>query len=201
MNLVATDSRRLAFYSVNGVGVDNRKMVIPPKVMVAVSKEVGEEVSVYPGDKMVGFVVGNAEFTVRLIEEQYPDYVQVIPKDNDKVLRVDKAMFVEALRRVLLVSDSATHGIAMEMGSTREMSITAKSDIGEASEVLPVEYTGDSFRIFFNGSYLMDILRRLDSDVAVLTFKGELTSAVIKCADRGEGEDYFYLLMPTKSLF
>ena len=82
---------------------------------------------------------------VKLIDAQFPPYEQVIPKDHKKVITVDRARFIDALRRAQLMS-SETRGV--KVAATKEgMTITSDNpDLGEVREELEAEYNGDADR-------------------------------------------------------
>src|SRR5881275_3201754 len=103
MRMVATNGHRLA------------KMVVPPKALEQVRRlyPADAEIEIAKSDNHIGFRAGGTLVFSRLIEGPYPNYEQVIPRENDKVATVDKAAMAAALRRMSVVASDQTHRIRL----------------------------------------------------------------------------------------
>ena len=104
---------------------------------------------------------------VKLIDAQFPPYEQVIPKDHKKVITVDRARFIDALRRAQLMS-SETRGV--KVAATKEgITITSDNpDLGEVREELDADYNGEPIAIGFNPKYVVELLGQMASDQITL---------------------------------
>lgn len=122
------------------------------------------------------------QLSVRLADEQFPPYGRVIPQQQDKRVVVSRALLVEALKRISLVSNDKSGGIRwmVQPGSLRVMS--ENPDVGEGSEEVDVDYAGAPLTIGFNARYVLDVLNSLSDDEIALEFSGELDPGVIKPA-------------------
>jgi DNA polymerase-3 subunit beta len=128
------------------------------------------------------FQASGMTFAVRLVDAQFPPYSQVIPQQSEKLVRVPRAPFAEALRAVSVAASERTGGV--KLGLTKgTMRITTESpDSGEGSDEVPIEYAGPNMTVGFNAKYFLDVLGALDEDEVELGFGGELDPAVIKPA-------------------
>ena len=142
---------------------------------------------------------GSVRLFSRLVEGPYVDYEQVIPKGNAKRLKLSVESFAPAVRRVAILASSQTRQVRLGL-SADQVELTASSQEigGEAREVLSADYTEDEMVIGYNSAYLLDILRRIDSDGVVFELDSAVTAAIIRPADQPDGEDYLCLLMPLR---
>ena len=135
----------------------------------------------------------------RLVEGPYVDYEQVIPQDNGTRMKVPNSLFMPAVRRVSILSSAQTHQVRLEMNDNRVVLSASSQEIGgEAREVLEAEYSGDEMAVGYNSNYLLDILRRIDSEQVLLELDGPMAAGIIRPAEQPEGEDYLCLLMPLR---
>ncbi len=205
MTMVATDGHRLA-----KVSVANKKLkgmhedvIVPPKALELVEKAVGEdetkEVGILFGDKNIIFDLGDTVISSRIIEGPYPDYEQVIPKGNDKKLKINRPALMSALKRVVLLSNSMTHQVKMSLRkSSLELSSHNPDVAGEAKETLSAGYEGEELELGYNANYVLDILKQLEGEEAFFQLGSNLSAGIITDSAKKNGADYFYLLMPLR---
>jgi DNA polymerase-3 subunit beta len=126
------------------------------------------------------FQGGGVLFAVRLVDAQFPPYAQVIPQHSDKVVRVARAPFADALRAVSVAASERTGGVKLGL-SQGTMRITTESpESGEGFDEISIEYSGPPMTIGFNARYFLDILGALDEDEVQLGLGGELDPAVVR---------------------
>jgi DNA polymerase-3 subunit beta len=133
---------------------------------------------------------------MRLIDGDFPDYTKVIPKGNPNSAKLEHNEFLQAIRRVSILSSERYKGIKLEFQEDK-VSISANNpDLGEAVEEIEEEYTGKPVTIGFNARYLIDVLAVLGSDGDVeIELKDELSPSIIRKAG---DEAYIYVLMPMR---
>jgi DNA polymerase-3 subunit beta len=133
--------------------------------------------------------------SVKLIDGQFPPYDQVIPKDNERAFTVSRLAFLDALRRVSLMSSDKTQGvrIALEKGKLRIES--DNPDLGAAKEEIEIGYKGTPVQIGFNARYFIDLLAEIATADVRVELAGELDPAVVRPAD---GSDYVCVVMPMR---
>lgn len=202
--MVATDGHRLALYKMHQRTVVEKdaEVNVPPKALYMMSRVAseGEGVEVRFEEARVGFYVDSTEITARLVEGEFPDYEQVIPKDNDKVMRVGREELMSAMKRVSIFSNPNTHLTKLSLRKDRLELFSETAEIGEARDELPCEYQGEDLDIGYNASYLLEILKRLDTDEVVFALSSGLSAGLITPGEQKKEEELIYLLMPIRLL-
>ncbi len=208
MDMVATDGSRLACYRRNldlkdqVKGKEASEVIVPPQSLAQIVKLVGKqhEVEHVTLDRsQVLFDMGETRLLTRLIEGPYVDYSQVIPKDNNKELRISNEQLLPTVRRVSILSSSYTRQVRMRLGASNvELSASSQELGGEAREQLPAVYQDEEMEIGFNATYLLEILRKIDSNEVRFALNNPVTAALLRPVDQGPDEDYFCLLMPLR---
>jgi DNA polymerase-3 subunit beta len=199
--MVATDGHRLSLIerSVGDIGL-KKGVILPRKGLAELKKllEEGEDglVSIGIKENMALVVREPVELFMRLIDSDFPDYTKVIPKDNASSVRVSQNSFLQALRRVAILSNERYKGIKLELKEGKMTVSATNPDLGEAVEELDVEYHGRGLALGFNARYLIDVLSVLGDAAAIdVKFKDELSPGLLK----REGDlDYLYVIMPMR---
>ncbi|MBW3661231.1 MAG: DNA polymerase III subunit beta [Gemmatimonadetes bacterium] len=198
MRMVATNGHRLAQYSipVEG-GAAPKDVIVPPKALTQVARIFApdEPIVVAFDEKQIGFRGETGVVFSRLIEGPYPNYEQVIPRDNDKRMRADKERLASALRRMTVMASDQTHRVRFSLAADTVKFFVSTPDVGEGTEQMPVDYEGDPLDIGFNANYLLEVLRGIDTDEVVMTFKAPERAALIQ---PGDGEGHLCLVMPLR---
>lgn len=202
MRMVATNGHRLAKMEtpITASSAPASDLIVPPKALEQVRRlfPAEEELEVARGENHIGFRSPLTAVYTRLIEGPYPNYDQVIPRDNDKVAVADKVALASALRRMSVMASDQTHRIRMAFNAGMVKFSVTTPDLGEASDELPVRYTGDPLEIGFNASYLLEVLRYMPTDEVRLTFKAPERAATIEPEDWNDPGSYMCLVMPLR---
>ena len=203
MRMVATNGHRLAKMTLpveSGGDVPAADLIVHPKAL-------GQVQRLFPGDTPVevarsenhlGFRSETVQVFTRLIEGPYPNYEQVIPKDNDKNMVADKTALTQAVRRMAIVASDQTHRIRMSLGGPMLRFSVESPDLGAANEELPVEYDGEPLEIGFNAQYLLELLRYMPTDEVKMTFKAPERAATIQPLGNEDTPEYLCLVMPLR---
>ena len=130
----------------------------------------------------------------KLIESEFPPYDQVIPKVNDRSVLIDRVKFLDALRRVSVVSSDRTLGVKFELSEGALEIVTSNPSVGEGKEQLDVAYDGEKLGIGFNARYFIDILSVLADDEVKLELSGPLDPVVVK----DQAETFVGVVMPMR---
>src|SRR5687767_9808506 len=175
MRMVATNGHRLARMDVptTAGGSAQADLIVPPKALEQIRRLFGadEEIEIARSENHLGFRSPTTQVYTRLIEGPYPNYEQVIPRENDKAATADKAALTAALRRMSIVASDQTHRIRMAFTNGACKLSVQTPDLGEAQEELSVAYEGDSLEIGFNAAYMLEILKYMPTDEVRMTFK------------------------------
>ncbi len=202
MRMVATNGHRLAKMETPIVAssAPASDLIVPPKALEQVRRlfPAEEELEVARGENHIGFRSPLTSVFTRLIEGPYPNYDQVIPRDNDKYAIADKSALVSALKRMSVIASDQTHRIRMAFNSGMLKFSVTTPDLGEAQDELPIRYNGDPLEIGFNASYLLEILRFMPTDEIRLTFKAPERAATIEPEGWSDPATYMCLVMPLR---
>ena len=199
--MVATDGHRLALIE-RGIGaLGLQKGVILPRKGLAELKKILEEtkeglVSIGVKENMALVVREPVELFMRLIDGDFPDYTKVVPKENPYGLKLAQEGFLQALRRVSILSNERYKGIKLEVNEGKMTVSATNPDLGEAVEELDIDYQGRGLSLGFNARYLIEVLGVLgDATEVDMRFKDELSPSVL----RKDGDsDYLYVVMPMR---
>ncbi|MBE2998114.1 DNA polymerase III subunit beta [Nocardiopsis sp. HNM0947] len=180
--------------------------LVPAKTLADTAKSLtsGAEISVAlasgdTGDGMIGFEGGGRRTTTRLLDGEFPKYRALLPDSFNSVAEINRAEFVEAVKRVSLVAERNTPlRLAFSEGT-----LTLEAGTGEdaqAVETLEAELDGDDIQIAFNSGFLLDGLGAIGGDVARLNFTTSTKPAILtgKPVEEGAAPEYRYLIMPVR---
>lgn len=204
MTMVTTDGHRLARMTagLSEPAGEHAEAILPPKALHQFVRLVTGGASLKKaivGGNFVVFDLGTTVLFSRVIEGPYPDFEQVIPQNNEKKLVVAYDILLPGLRRVAILADSDTHQVRLTLGENAMRLSSASRDIGaEAEEELLVSYQGEALDIAYDASYLMDILRNMDSEEIVFELDTPISAGVIRPVQQQEGQDYLCLIMPLR---
>ena len=208
MEMVATDGSRLACYrkaidlQEQVQGDQETAVIVPPQALNQIVKLLGshkEPANVTLGETQILFDIGHTHLLSRLIEGPYVNYAQVIPQNNTKELRIASEDLLPAVRRVSILSSSYAHQVRVSLREGNvELTASSQEIGGEAQEVLPADYTAEVIEVAYNSHYMMEILRKVGSEEAVIELRDSVTAAIVRPAEQLEGEDFYYLLMPMR---
>jgi DNA polymerase III subunit beta len=202
MSMVATNGHRLAKMDVplESEAGPSSDLIVPPKALEQVRRlfPAEEELEVARGENHLGFRSPFTSVFTRLIEGPYPNYEQVIPRDNDRVAVADKGALASALKRMSVIASDQTHRIRLSFNSGMLKFSVQTPDLGEAQDELPIRYTGDQLDIGFNASYLLEILRYIPTDEVKLTFKAPERAATLEPEAWSDPSKYLCLVMPLR---
>lgn len=202
MRMVATNGHRLARMDVpsGSAGATQADLIVPPKALEQIRRLFGadEEVEIARSENHLGFRTARTQIFTRLIEGPYPNYEQVIPRDNDKVATADKSALTSALRRMSTVASDQTHRIRLAFANGGCKLSVQTPDLGEAQEELTVTYEGDPLEIGFNASYLLEILKYIPTDEVRLTFKAPERACTVEPVGWDDPASFLALVMPLR---
>ena len=202
LTFVATDAHKLVKYSRTDVTADQTAEFIMPKKPLNLLKGIlggsDSDVTIEYNDANAKFTFDNVVLVCRLIDGKYPNYEAVIPKENPNKLTVDRASFLNSVRRVSIFSSKTTHQIRLKMAGT-ELNISAEDlDFSnKADERLSCDYQGDDMQIGFNSRFLSEMLNNLSSNEVLIEMSLPNRAGILTPIDgTDEGEQVTMLVMP-----
>lgn len=182
--LVASDSHKLICYTAKEVTTQENCSFILHKKPAAVLKSIlgkdDGDVEIAFDSSTALFTFGHTTMVCRLIVGKYPKYRDVIPKNNSSVLKIDRSLLMNTVKRVAVCANKASNHIKLDL-KPGQMEITAQ-DLGfaiAAYEKLPCDYNGDELTIGFKSTFLTEILANMNCETVVMKFADSRRAALI----------------------
>lgn len=205
--LVATDGRRLALVSkeLEVPAASAGAIILPAKTVAELLRLLGK------GNKLkVAFNERRAAFQIdtdndksgltdsiylfsKVVEGNYPNYQQVIPKETHQRIKLEREFFLQCVHRAALVTSEKSNSVKIKL-SANLLEITASSpDFGESHESMAIAYSGPDLQVAFNPQFIMDPLRALTKDEVFFELKDEVSPGVFKTL-----ESFVCVIMPVR---
>ena len=198
LTAAATDSHRMSVSKVRLKENINFDPVILPKKTIfqlcSLLEDFDGDVKISNIKSKIKFELGNSVLISKLIDGKFPNYVQVIPKDNQKKLEVDLKLFLNSVDRVASVSLDKKDGVKFSLSKNKLDLSVNNTNSGDGKENLDVKFDND-LDVSFNSRYLIDVASQLDGDKIEIYLKDTGSPALIK--DPADF-DSIYVVMPMK---
>lgn len=207
LSLVATDGRRLAVTSkeMEIPAANAGAIILPAKTVGELSRllEKGEKVKISFTERKCSFqiatdkdssgLIDSVYLYSKVVEGNYPNYQQVIPKETHQRIKLERELFQQCVHRAALVCSEKSNSVKIKLSSNL-LEITAQSpDFGEAHESMAIGYSGPELQVAFNPQFLMDPLRALTKDEVFFELKDEVSPGVFKTLD-----NFVCVIMPVR---
>ena len=209
LTLVATDGRRLALtsYELESDSSDTGNLILPAKTVSEIERLVGkgESVKIAFNDRQVAFEIaiedeeGNSGLidhiylVSKIVEGNFPNYRQVIPKETEHRIKVERELFLECVHRAALVTSEKSNSIKLKISKNLMEIMGSSAEYGESHESMGIAYDGPDVQIAFNPTFLMEPLRALSHDEIFFEFKDELSPGLVKTLNQ-----FLCVIMPLR---
>lgn len=187
LRMVATDGHRLALihregYRIRGI---EKGIILPKKGVLELKKILaekgGEEQMEIYFDGTHGFLrSGKSLMILRLIDGEFPEYEQVIPKENDKRVKMERDKIYACLRRISTMASDRVEGIKISLKKNAMEGSTFNQDYGDAREEVEVAYDGAPLEVGFNARYMIEALNVVDTSEVWMELKDEGSPAIMR---------------------
>ena len=198
LTAAATDSHRMSISKFRLPEKINFDPVILPKKAIfqlcSLLEEYDGDVKISNVKSKIKFELNNSILISKLIDGKFPNYVQVIPKNNQKKLEVDLKLFLDSVDRVASVSLDKKDGVKFNLAKNVLNLSVNNTNSGDGKESLNVKFEHD-LDISFNSRYLIDVASQLDGEKIEIFFNDTGSPALIK--DPSDF-DSIYVVMPMK---
>ena len=192
IRLVGTDGHRLAMAD-QKLEIEKKtpleqeeKVIVPKKAATEIRRlleEGGDEPMIGFTKNMLIFRKSGLVLTSRLMEGNYPNYQQVIPKASNKKITVNRDDLEGALRRVSVLAQNKSYAVKLTFSKKAITLFSSHPDTGEAKEEIPAGFNGEEFSAGFNARYLLDVLGVMESETVVLNMEASLSPCLIRELD------------------
>ncbi|MGK3969735.1 DNA polymerase III subunit beta [Sorangium sp. So ce1667] len=207
VRMVTTDGHRLSKMEATVSGSSATATMLIPLKAITELRRLAEEARAEKETPMVAitqsgpnafFNIAGMQFSVKLVDAQFPPYQQVIPSVTERSVRAPRVAFAEALKAIALAANDRTGGVKLSI-APGTLRITSESpDTGAGFDELPVDYNGPEVTIGFNAKYFLDVLAAIDDEEVVLGISGELDPAVLRPGSESNQQSYVAVIMPMR---
>ncbi len=196
LTMAATDSYRLAVRETELAGEAPELQAIVPARAIAELGRIpvdGDELKLAIQDNHVIFQAGRTVLATRRIDGQFPQHRQLLPESFEHTVKLPRTEFLDVVRRVAVMAQRTSPiRLRFEEGS---LTVSAQTvDVGEASEQLPVAFSGEALEIGFNAEFLREGIESVQGDEVELNLISPLRPGLL----RAEGDSFWYLIMPIR---
>jgi len=208
LTLVATDGRRLGLTGLElEVSEENAgSLILPAKTVAELERLMGkgEKVNIAFNDRQAAFEIGLDEssdsglvdhlyLVSKIVEGNYPNYRQVIPKETEHRVKIERELMLECVHRAALVTSDKSNSVKIKV-SKNLLEISGQStEYGESHEAMAIAYDGPEVQVAFNPQFLMEPLKALTKDEVFFEFKDELSPGLFKTLD-----NFICVIMPLR---
>ncbi len=208
LTLVATDGRRLGLTGLDlEVSEENTgSLILPAKTVAELERLMGkgEKVSIAFNDRQAAFEIGLDEagdsglvdhlyLVSKIVEGNYPNYRQVIPKETEHRVKIERELMLECVHRAALVTSDKSNSVKIKISKNLLEISGQSSEYGESHESMAIAYDGPEVQVAFNPQFLMEPLKALNKDEVFFEFKDELSPGLFKTLD-----NFICVIMPLR---
>jgi len=207
LSLVATDGRRLALISkeLDVPAASAGSIILPAKTVAELLRllEKGAKAKISFNERRAAFQLATEKDTSGLIENiylfskvvegNYPNYQQVIPKETHQRIKLERELLLQCVHRAALVCSEKSNSVKIKLSSNLLEITAASPDFGESHEAMAISYSGPELQVAFNPQFIMDPLRALAKDEVFFELKDEVSPGVFKTL-----ESFICVIMPVR---
>lgn len=208
LTLVATDGRRLGLTALDlEVSEDNAgSLILPAKTVGELERLMGKgaQVKVAFNDRQAAFeiaideggdsgLVDHLYLVSKIVEGNYPNYRQVIPKETEHRVKIERELMLECVHRAALVTSDKSNSVKLKVSKNLLEISGQSSEYGESHESMAIAYDGPEVQVAFNPQFLMEPLKALAKDEVFFEFKDELSPGLFKTLD-----NFICVIMPLR---
>ena len=198
ISFVATDAFQFAKRSMAlRIPSEERSMIVPSKSMVEIARmmdAVSGESELTFTKTHVSVSVGSERLLARLLDGNYIKYQNILPKDHNARVCLDKRELMDSIDRAQLMAREGNSNILMKF-SGEKVTISANSHAGKVSEEVDAQKAGDDIDIAFNPRFVMNVLKNIPDDKVYMDFTTSVAPCVIKPA---KTDGFYYLIVPVR---
>ncbi len=210
LTLVATDGKRMALIS-RDMKIDNEdegSIILPAKTVSELEKLLaqGKVAKISFNERQVAFdievgdessengLVGSIYLVSKIVEGTYPNYKQVIPKEAEHRIKIDRELMLETVNRIAVMTNDKQNSVKLKMSENCLEVSSRSTELGEAKEPIDIEYAGPEVQIGFNPDFLLSPLRNISKDEVFFEFKDDMSPGVFKTLD-----NFMCVVMPLRA--
>jgi len=202
LSLVATDSYRLAEKRIKINQDEEFSFIVPLKTCQEIQRiipysSLDGEIKICLSENQVSFQIDSTEITSRLIEGEFPDYQQIIPKNYQTRVKLEREEFLDIVKVISYFAKETANNVKIKTDPSGLVSVySASSQIGDSQAKMEALVEGKGGEISFNAKFLTDVLSALDDEEIFFEMSGKYNPGVIRSS---KDKNYVYIIMPLKT--
>lgn len=210
VRMVTTDGHRLSKMEVTVSGKNaTATMLIPNKGIQELKRLCDEargektddappELAMTQSGPNAFFSLGGFQFSVKLVDAQFPPYQRVIPEQTERAIHAPKDAVYDALSAVSVAASDRTGGVKLTITDDKIRFESESPESGAGFDEIAVDYRGPEVTVGFNARYFMDVLKAIDDDEVILGISGELDPAVVRPVHEDASKNHVAVIMPMR---
>ena len=180
-------------------------LILPAKTVAELERLLGkgEKVKIAFNDRQVAFeiaidaddsgLVDELYLVSKIVEGKYPNYRQVIPKETEHRVKVERELMLECVHRAALLTSDKSNSVRLKVSKNLLEISGSSSEYGESHESMAIAYDGPEVQVAFNPQFLMEPLKALTKDEVFFEFKDEMSPGLFKTLD-----NFICVIMPLR---
>jgi len=193
--MVSTDGRRLAIIK-KGLDKKNgldKKVIIPSKAAGELIKMLNDEdgLTISFSENQIFFDLGKTRITSRLVEGEFPSYEQVVPKECQEKIKINRNQLLAATKRASLFTNQDSLAVKMDISKNKMIVSKNAPYMGEVREEVAINYGGRNVSVGFNPSYIIEALKNLNQEEIEFEIEDADKPGVLRI-----GDEYIYVVLP-----
>lgn len=196
---VATDGRRLAILNCTGItGKFIGEYILPRKAVDVLLKKLPKDgnVTLVSAKKQLRIKTERIDFLTKLLDEAYPNYMQVVPKSSNITIPVNRVEFLGALDRIsVFTAGEESPCVALTFGENRLVFNSGDTEFGSSRDEIPVKYDGETIELRFNPQYIREVFSAMDEDEVDFFLTNGQSPVIVR---KSGSDDYTYVVMPLR---
>lgn len=156
------------------------------------------ELSMLQNGPNVFFQLRGFQFSVKLVDAQFPPYQQVIPEASERIIRAPRLPMADAIRAVSVAASDRTGGVKLTLSGGRIRFESESPESGDGFDEVAVDYDGVEVTVGFNAKYFLEVLMAIEDEEVLLGLSGELDPAIIRPATETPRASYLAVVMPMR---
>ncbi len=204
LTLAAADNFRIAVKTIEMLDpVEESSIVVPARSLNELMRVLTDtddpiDISLSQARNQILFHLEGIDIVSRLIDGQFPNYQQILPKGHTTMATVDRDQLLKAVKLASLIASSSANIVKLEVGkeAATGLTVSAAADIGDNRSDVEATVEGDGTTIAFNARYLVDVLQNVQADQFAIELNGPLSPGVLRPV--GDAQ-YVHVVMPVKT--
>lgn len=199
LTMVALDGYRVALRKGKIDATGFHKVVVPAKTLNEVSRIMNTDeempISITLRDNHGLFTLGNTRLISRLLEGEFINYHQILPKEYKSKVRVKTKGLLGSIERASLLAKEGKYNLVKFAITDEKLVVTSNSELGQVYEEIAIQLEGADLEIAFNSKYLIDVLKVIDEEEVYLEFTSSISPGIIRPVNN---DHHVHLVLPVR---